>query len=157
MSLQHSFVRVLDLVDRDPTVGPFIEENLKSIKSDLEEFILNPNQEITKFNIFSNKKKKEAFDYKACEAYALLSEKFGTNLRHQELVMIASKVAKTLNIKVDRDAKRRKDLLFKWFQDHLNEIQPLLKTMIVFDKNGSIIKTRENVVFGDDDFHNENA
>lgn len=161
MSLQQYFVRLLDLIARDPSQARFIEDGLKSIKSSLIDFSLNPIQDIpSKPEPSPFKKRKEIFNYKTCDAYALLTEKFGANIKHQELIMIASKAAKMYNLKVDRDAKRRKDLLFKWFQEHLKTIEPMLKTTLVFDKNGSILNTRDNVVFVDesiDGFRNESV
>ena len=142
MNLQPTFTRVLDFVCQNPYQIRQIEEGLQNIRLKLLNYSLHPvNEEIPKFEP-TIKKKKEMFDYKNCSAYTLLTNKFGINVRQQELIAIASSIGKKLRIKVDRDAKRRKDLLIKWFQDHLEEVTPLLKSVLVFDKNGSIRKTQ---------------
>ena len=47
-------------------------------------------------------------------------------LNHTELISIATLVAQVANIKLDRDAKRRKSVLLKWFEENWSAIYPNL-------------------------------
>ena len=51
---------------------------------------------------------------------------FGPNIKHPELVSIATVASGFLNIKLDRDAKRRKKVLIKWFEENWAEIEPII-------------------------------
>jgi hypothetical protein len=51
---------------------------------------------------------------------------YGPKLSHDELVSIGGLVANALQIRLDRDARRRKSVMIKWFEEHWIEIQPIL-------------------------------
>jgi hypothetical protein len=50
---------------------------------------------------------------------------------HDELVSIGLLVADRLNITLDRDARRRKIVLLKWFDENWPLIEPLLPEIIL--------------------------
>jgi predicted oxidoreductase len=51
---------------------------------------------------------------------------YGPKLSHDELVSIGALAANALQIKLDRDARRRKPVMIKWFEEHWIQIQPIL-------------------------------
>lgn len=87
------------------------------------------------------KRQKEKFNYKASNAYKMLTEKyFYPTIRQSELVSIATTVASRCNdLRVDRDAKRRKDLLIEWYETHWDEIEPHIRNIIAFNKEGEVL------------------
>jgi hypothetical protein len=76
----------------------------------------------------------DGFDWERSPAWLYLCWRFGPRLSQEELISIGTLVAATLQIKLDRDARRRKVVMVKWFEEHWAEIQPLL-CLIVLDKS----------------------
>lgn len=62
------------------------------------------------------------FDYQASRSWLYLCRQFGPDLNQGELLSIAEVVAEQANLRVDRDAKRRKNVLRKWFEENWNII-----------------------------------
>ena len=50
---------------------------------------------------------------------------------------IAEVLGHMLHIRVDREAKRRKEVLIKWFEENIEAIHPMLDKIIPEDKNGN--------------------
>jgi hypothetical protein len=73
------------------------------------------------------------FDWRLSYAWAHLSYNFGPKLSQNELVSIAELMAGMLQIKVDRDARRRKPVMIKWFEENWRQIRPLLANVILDD------------------------
>lgn len=61
--------------------------------------------------------------------------RFGQKVKHPELLSIANVVAKNAQIVLDRDAKRRKSVLLKWFEENWIRISPLLPYVILEGDN----------------------
>jgi hypothetical protein len=66
------------------------------------------------------------FDWKESGTWAYLSWMFGPKLNQAELISIGELVAVPLRITLDRDARRRKAVMIKWFEENWVQIQPLL-------------------------------
>ena len=62
------------------------------------------------------------FDYQVSRSWLYLCRQFGPDLNQDELLSIAQVVAEQANLRVDRDAKRRKNVLRKWFEENWNII-----------------------------------
>ena len=62
-----------------------------------------------------------------------ITRRFGVNVKHAELVSIASVLANSANIRLDREAKRRKTVLVKWFEENFSAIQPFLDYVVLED------------------------
>ena len=65
----------------------------------------------------------KGFDINKSIAWNALTHTFGDKLTHEELTSIAELISKTANIKLDRDAKRRKIVLIKWFEEHWDTVK----------------------------------
>lgn len=72
------------------------------------------------------KRRMGGFDWKTSIAWQELTAQFGNKLSHDELISIAELVSVHARLKLDRDAKRRKTVLIKWFQEHWMIIYPIL-------------------------------
>ena len=64
------------------------------------------------------KQKLAGFDVQQSPACIYISNHFGTDIRQQALCELAKKISKKRQIILDRDSKRRKTVLLKWFHDH---------------------------------------
>jgi len=73
------------------------------------------------------------FDSKENHVWEELSKRFGADIKRGELTNIAILLSETLKIKLDRDAKRRKCVLLKWFDENWEMIYPLLDYVILDD------------------------
>jgi hypothetical protein len=73
----------------------------------------------------------EGFNWRKSRAWTQLTCLYGPKLNQEELVSIADLVAGRLQIKLDRDARRRKTVIIKWFEENWNLIQPLLSTIVL--------------------------
>lgn len=67
------------------------------------------------------------FDQNKSEAWKVLSIMYGDQIRQDELISIAEFVSAELNLYIDRDAKRRKCILIKWFDENWSKIGPLFQ------------------------------
>jgi hypothetical protein len=74
------------------------------------------------------------FDWQESERWAYHCWKFGRKLSQEELVSNGRLVAVKLRIKLDRDARRRKAVMVKWFEENWLSSERLLRSVIV-DKN----------------------
>lgn len=63
-----------------------------------------------------------------------IKRRFGNQLRHGELLSIAEVAATFAGVFLDRDAKRRKSVLIKWFQENWNVLLPYLSCVVLEDK-----------------------
>jgi hypothetical protein len=68
-----------------------------------------------------------------------ISNRFGNNIKQPELLSIANVLASHANLKLDRDAKRRKSVLIKWFDEHWAQVQPYLDYVLLEDAHVSEI------------------
>lgn len=73
----------------------------------------------------------EGFNQKDNSAWFELTKRFGQNIKRNELMNIAQVLANAADIKLDRDAKRRKSVLLKWFDEHWARIRPLLDYVVI--------------------------
>lgn len=72
------------------------------------------------------KRRISGFDWRHSIAWQELTAQFGARLTQSELISIAELVSAHIKLKLDRDAKRRKTVLIKWFQEHWIVIYPIL-------------------------------
>ena len=62
-----------------------------------------------------------------------ITRRFGSNIKQGELINIAEVIAEHAKIKLDRDARRRKNVLLKWFEEHWAQIKPYLDWIVLED------------------------
>ena len=62
-----------------------------------------------------------------------ITRRFGANLKQGELINIAQVIAENAQIKLDRDARRRKNVLLRWFEEHWVQITPYLDYIVLED------------------------
>jgi hypothetical protein len=71
------------------------------------------------------------FDHRDNNVWKSLSQRFGTNVKQAELLSIALVLAERAGINLDRDAKRRKSVLVKWFDENWGAIEPYLDYVVL--------------------------
>jgi hypothetical protein len=76
------------------------------------------------------------FNSKDNIAWKTIAQRFGQNIKQAELLSMAEVVASQANIKLDRDAKRRKSVLIKWFEENWVAIEPFLQYVVLEDQHG---------------------
>ena len=64
-----------------------------------------------------------------------ITQRFGASIKQPELLSIATVLAQNANIKLDRDAKRRKSVLIKWFEENWAVIKPFLDYVVLEDSH----------------------
>jgi hypothetical protein len=79
-------------------------------------------------------KRVDGFNWKRSTAWKRLTSSYGPNLKHEELLSIGDLVAKKLDIRLDRDARRRKIVMIKWFEENWAAVEPLLSKIILEDE-----------------------
>lgn len=82
--------------------------------------------------------KKKLFDYKNCKAYHKINyDYFFDTIRVEDLKNIANKLIERSNykLKISRDIKRSKELLYKWFDDNWDSIEPDLHHIHLINSN----------------------
>lgn len=87
------------------------------------------------------------FDYKTSPAYQLITSRFG-ELQFPELQYIAELVCEKLSdiypIRLDRCAKRNIKVIYKWFQENLGIVAPIINNMEISDNLQYLIYQMEN-------------
>ncbi|OHT05398.1 hypothetical protein TRFO_06001 [Tritrichomonas foetus] len=73
------------------------------------------------------------FNPKDNPAWREITQRFGNNIKQPELLSIATVLANNASLKLDRDAKRRKSVLIKWFEENWSAIQPFLDYVVLED------------------------
>jgi hypothetical protein len=71
------------------------------------------------------------FNWSGSVAYRELCERFGTSLRQQDLLTIARALHPWCGLRLDRDAKRRKEVLLKLFDDNWPALEPCLGYIVL--------------------------
>ena len=71
------------------------------------------------------------FNPKDTPVWREITQRFGSSIKQPELLSIATVLAQNANIKLDRDAKRRKSVLIKWFQENWQVIRPFLDYVVL--------------------------
>ena len=73
------------------------------------------------------------FNPKDNEAWREIAKRFGSNIKQPELLSIAQVLANQANVKLDRDAKRRKSVLIKWFHENWPALQQYMEYVFLED------------------------
>jgi hypothetical protein len=73
------------------------------------------------------------FNAKDNAVWKEICARFGNNIKQPELRSIANVLASHANLKLDRDATRRKSVLIKWFDEHWAQIEPYLDYVVLED------------------------
>jgi hypothetical protein len=77
------------------------------------------------------------FNSKDNTVWKAITQRFGANIKQPELLSMAQVLASHANIKLDRDAKRRKSVLIKWFEENWTAIEPFLQFVVLEDARSS--------------------
>lgn len=80
------------------------------------------------------------FNYKQSEAWKLICAYISPNLGQKELLGIAQVISRHTKLKLDRQAKRSKEVLIKWFQENLEIIRPYLIRITLEDEHGNVFR-----------------
>jgi hypothetical protein len=73
------------------------------------------------------------FDPETCTAKVFLTRPYGPNINGRDLVSLAETCAFYLNIYLDREARRRTAVLWKWFDENLHILTPFLQDRVVVE------------------------
>ena len=73
------------------------------------------------------------FNPKDNDVWRSITAKFGPNIKQPELLSIAMVLSQNCSIKLDRDAKRRKSVLIKWFEENWTTLAPYLDYVVLED------------------------
>ena len=73
------------------------------------------------------------FNPKDTPVWREITQRFGSSIKQPELLSIATVLAQNAHIKLDRDAKRRKAVLIKWFEENWAAIYPYLDYVVLED------------------------
>jgi hypothetical protein len=65
------------------------------------------------------------FAYEKSTAWEEIRKRSWDRLTQAELLSIAQLLGNKLGVQIDREAKRRKRVLVKWFEEHLGDLRPL--------------------------------
>lgn len=111
-----------------------IDHKLRELVSELEE-CLSAQQAHPTFA------KDGVYDFKNGRAYAKITEKFGLDIRVFELQAIASTICKKIQqrgiqLKMTRDAKRKKSELYRWFDQHWEQVGPMVEKVVFVQSDG---------------------
>lgn len=77
------------------------------------------------------KKRIGGFNWKTSYVWKTLTSYFGGKVSHEELTSIAEILAVQSRVKLDRDARRRKAVLIKWYEENWGKISHFLQFIVL--------------------------
>jgi hypothetical protein len=120
-----SRAELLDLVRSNPAASGAISHHLNrfllALNDEQPYSLIQTRNERTKID-----ERIRTFDYTRSPAWRELSLRGWDQLSQSELLSVAQVLEKKLAIPLDREAKRRKNLLVKWFEENLADLRPVL-------------------------------
>lgn len=137
--------------DKSETVISYLDELYNQVQSQLKEpsqvlqsnnkNFFNQMQILTGGDITGEKiriaLRLSGFDPKNSFVANEIARRFGPNIKQAELVNIAQCIADFAKISIDRDAKRRKSVLLKWFEEHWQKVSPYLDYVVLEDSSAT--------------------
>lgn len=121
------FPNSTDLTDRDPEqTSP--KHRKRTGKDDTPH--LRTQSEREKCHL---KKRLSGFDWKQSRAWREITRHFGSGLSQDELLAIAEILATAVGLRTDRAARRRKEVLIKWFDENLSVLEPLFPRVELYN------------------------
>ena len=142
--IEKEFQKIEELIKKVPQEEKNILININKIKSSLEIRNFSQNKkkkEVKKFKSQTEierekvEKRLNGFCSKNSKAWETIMKYFGENLNQMELNSIAEVLSDLLSINLDREAKRRREVLIKWFDENFEKIEPYLKLIILEKEN----------------------
>ena len=103
-------------------------------KTQIKTLIRNSNRIQKEGEIERIKKRIDGFKYQNSRAWMVLSQRFGEKVTHDELVSVAEIIKPFSGIKLDRDARRRKNVIIKWFDDNWSIVEHYINYVILEDE-----------------------
>jgi hypothetical protein len=92
------------------------------------------------FEKLRNSQRLVGFDEKSSVAYSFLHDRFWPKPSRHELLSLAQVVSEHLHILLDREAFRRKRVLFKWYDENWGMVEPFIRqNIVILDKTGAAI------------------
>ena len=79
------------------------------------------------------KKRLKGFHWKESAAWHDITRFFGPGLSQEELLAIAEILASAAGLKTDREARRRKEVLIKWFDENYNVLRPMFDRLELYN------------------------
>lgn len=81
----------------------------------------------------------KGFTWIGSRVHQIFMHNYGRELKYKELHDIVEYIAKKHNLTVDRQAKRRLNILQKWCDENFDVIEHTLRNIVIEDENGSLL------------------
>ena len=145
--VQETMDKLADCYQKEPIGVPLMVRNaLSGNPADsalLAAFTKQPRVYVQKPQSEDKEKVKQIlsdFDPNKSEAWNTITERFGMNIKQPPLLEIAKIIGEHINISVNRNARRRKSVLIKWYHDNWALIKPFIGNFTVNDETVTLVK-----------------
>jgi hypothetical protein len=143
-SVSIAWTRLLAVTRQNPETVPALHEALTSFLAELDSVPSEPDSsQVSRAANELERRRVEArltgFDPTRSRAWADIRSRFGDSLNQMELRSLAEVVGAEIGVKVDREAKRRKEVLIKWFDENYALMEPVLEKIQMEDSNGRLM------------------
>ena len=78
------------------------------------------------------------FKYEECEAWKLITDKLSRTFNQNELTTLAELFTEEYPYTLNRNEKRNKQLMVKFFNSHIDEFREFINNTAYVDENGNI-------------------
>lgn len=99
----------------------------------------------------SDKKKVQqilkGFDQERSDAVIYLKQKYG-DLKQYEILQIAEYCTRKVKVSLDRESKRRKEVLLKWFDENFSILKPVLDDIVVENEDHNFFGAKAPLLQG---------
>jgi hypothetical protein len=116
--------RLCSLTDTDPKVSSSICRQLNLLVQTLITETSAASQSLRQERFYLEQRTQN-FQVEESAPYRYFAQRDWASASFKELQSIASVIAQTAGIPLDRESKRRKPLLFKWLDEHWAQLKPV--------------------------------
>ena len=121
--LEESLARISTLNEKHPEIMPKVRRNLERLYYRLKNIEVDLDKQTTIERIKLQKRRKNmCSDIKVSQAYRKIQNLGWDKLNQKELRSIAQVISKKSGIPLDREAKRRREILLTWFDENFDDI-----------------------------------
>lgn len=143
--LTEAIGRVTDLINRNPESVEIIKDKLNNLYKALTP--TRPNDYPVSPDVIPGDRRRvenrlRGFNPRDSAAWKAICGRFGPALNQSELLSIAEVIGAQVGIKIDREAKRRKEVLIKWYDENADALLPYINFIVLEDNEGRLVGKR---------------
>jgi hypothetical protein len=125
---EHARAQLLQLIGSDPESSSAIHAHVRQLLDALTQSPTGSSDALHQERSLLEARLRN-FDLASSPPYQLFQAKGWHSMKFPEMVSVCEVLAKESHVPMDREAKRRKTVLFKWLSDNWMQLKPQIDTL----------------------------